>query len=121
MEAARTLDAMWLELNERDDRTSPEEYPEMCLINHEEFVGFCEEHAAGRLATLKLERDEADRRAGAAERRNAELLDSASKRGNWFRQAKRAAGYHENVSFDVVWAAALSALLATPIKDAPDA
>ena len=39
----------WLELNERDDRTSPEDYPEMCLINHEEFVEFMERAALSKL------------------------------------------------------------------------
>ena len=37
---AESVDDLWLELNERDDRTSPEEYPEMCLINYDEFCDF---------------------------------------------------------------------------------
>ena len=60
---------------------------------------------------LKTERDEADRRAGAAERRLAELEESARRQRAWLENAKADAGYHTNESFDVVWAAALAALL----------
>lgn len=38
--AAGVVDAAWLELGERDDRTSPEEYPEMCLITRDELAEF---------------------------------------------------------------------------------
>jgi hypothetical protein len=61
--------------------------------------------------TAKTERDEADRRAGAAER----VLDSYEEervaRMNWLDEAKKAAGYDRNTSFDEVWTKALSALL----------
>lgn len=36
--------------------------------------------------------------------------DSVRLRDHWLDEAKAAAGYHRNVSFDVVWAAALAAL-----------
>lgn len=39
------------------------------------------------------------------------LEDSEFKRKCWTDDAKRAAGYSANVSFDVVWEAALKALL----------
>lgn len=38
------------------------------------------------------------------------LEDSEQKRAMWLRDAKEAAGYGNNVSFDVVWAEALAAL-----------
>lgn len=63
------------------------------------------------VSALIHERDEADRRAGAAERLNAHLEKSASLTRSWLDEAKRAAGYSANVSFDVVWAEALAALL----------
>ena len=64
-----------------------------------------------RVASLEKERDEADRRAGAAERRMADYVDYRIKSTQWTDEAKRAAGYHVNVSFDEVWAEALAALI----------
>lgn len=49
--------------------------------------------------------DEADRRAGAAERQLAHLKDGAAKRERWKNDAKRQRGYEEGVSFDRVWEA----------------
>jgi hypothetical protein len=62
-----------------------------------------------RIRELEAERDEADRRAGAAERRAAGLEETAFKRRQWLDKAKRAAGFSTDVSFDVVWAQALEA------------
>ena len=59
------------------------------------------------------ERDEADRRAGAAERRLAWEKEGTVKREQWLDKAKRDAGYTTTVSFDEVWAAALAALKAS--------
>jgi len=58
------------------------------------------------VAALCLERDEADRRAGAAERHLAALQDSAAARASWLTRAKREWGVGDNVSFDRVWAEA---------------
>lgn len=66
-----------------------------------------------RLEEARKERDEADRRAGAAERELADANDSIGKRKRWLRDAKRDAGYHDNTSFDVVWVDALAALKAS--------
>ena len=52
---------------------------------------------------LKADLDEADRRAGAAERLLEFEVDSRIKRDVWLRKAKAEAGYDNNVSFDVVW------------------
>ncbi|MFD2501443.1 hypothetical protein ACFSTI_24900 [Rhizorhabdus histidinilytica] len=38
--AAETVDALWLELCEYDDRTSPEEYPDHALITRDELAEF---------------------------------------------------------------------------------
>jgi hypothetical protein len=57
-----------------------------------------------RLARTTDERDEADRRAGSAERQLADEKDTSSKRGFWLYRAKEDRGYDQNVSFDVVWA-----------------
>lgn len=38
--AGEAIEDLWQELCERDDRTSPEEYPEMCLINFDELSDF---------------------------------------------------------------------------------
>ncbi len=59
-------------------------------------------------AQIQAERDEADRRAGAAERRSAHLTDAATSRESWLRKAKSEWGVESNVSFDVVWAEALA-------------
>lgn len=58
--------------------------------------------------TLADERDEADRRAGAAERRMADLQEEASSRRQWLSKAKRQWGVPDAVSFDTVWAEALA-------------
>lgn len=41
------------------------------------------------------------------------LEDEARRRREWTDDAKRAAGFHTNVSFDDVWAKALKAYIAT--------
>lgn len=53
---------------------------------------------------LQAERDEADRRAGAAERARARSADAAAGRAEWLSKAKREEGYTDITSFDVVWA-----------------
>ncbi len=55
--------------------------------------------------------NEADRRAGAAERQLESERDTNQRRDSWMRTAKQEAGYGNNTSFDVVWAEALAALL----------
>jgi len=56
-----------------------------------------------RVKELEKERDDADRRAGAAERQNAWLNDAAFRREKWLDEAKDAWGVRRGVSFDVVW------------------
>lgn len=70
---------------------------------------------------LAKERDEADRRAGAAERQMESLEDAAIKRRHWLSEAKRQAGYHDNVSFDVVWAETLAKAQALSPQPEPEA
>ncbi len=53
--------------------------------------------------SLTKERDEADRRAGRAERLYAYELEQASARRSWLDHAKEEWGVDQNVSFDVVW------------------
>lgn len=71
------------------------------------------------VAFLKSQLAEADRRAGAAERRLADLQDSQNKRNQWLAKAKADAGFSNLVSFDRVWEVALPALLAA--RDQPPA
>jgi len=52
----------------------------------------------------KAELDEADRRAGEAERKLAYYIDWQRKNQSWLSEAKRAEGYSDNTSFDDVWA-----------------
>lgn len=40
VQGAATVDECWRELSERDDRTSPADYPDMCLITHAELAAF---------------------------------------------------------------------------------
>lgn len=40
-----TAEALWQEMVEWDDRTSPEEYPEMAMLTFEEFADFLSRHA----------------------------------------------------------------------------
>ncbi|ALJ08273.1 hypothetical protein JL11_07900 [Brevundimonas sp. DS20] len=60
--------------------------------------------AEARIAELERERDDADRRAGAAERQLEDKTDSIVKRRQWLSRAKAERGYHDNTSFDRVWA-----------------
>lgn len=57
---------------------------------------------------LRAERDEADRRAGAAEREKESLAEACHARQSWLDKAKDQWGVDRNVSFDVVWAEALA-------------
>ena len=57
-----------------------------------------------KLNTAIVQRDHADQRAGAAERKCEGLQESVSATAQWTDEAKAAAGYGSNVSFlDVVW------------------
>lgn len=38
--ANEAIDDLWQDLVEKDDRTSPSEYPEMALITHDEFAAY---------------------------------------------------------------------------------
>ena len=58
---------------------------------------------------LEAERDEADRRAGCAERHMAGLSDDVRRFEEARRRMKVQWGVHDNVSFDVVWQQALDA------------
>lgn len=55
------------------------------------------------ITQLTAERDEADRRAGAAERKLAALEESERKTQSWLAEQKRRRGYGPHVSFDRVW------------------
>lgn len=65
------------------------------------WIGY-DDHALA-IAQMQKTIDEADRRAGAAERRLEQLEDSASERESWIADAKRRRGYADGVSFDRVW------------------
>lgn len=62
-----------------------------------------------RAQELEAERDEADRRAGRAERHMAGLNDDVRRFEAARRRMKAQWGVHDNVSFDVVWQQALDA------------
>lgn len=61
-----------------------------------------------RLEEVTKERDEADRRVGAAERRLASYVDERAARQRWLEKAKFQWGAESHVSFDTVWAEALA-------------
>lgn len=61
-----------------------------------------------KLAACEKERDEADRRAGAAERHAEYQSERIGAREQWLRDAKAAWGVDDRVSFDVVWKEALA-------------
>lgn len=42
------ISELWQDLLEKDDRTSPEEYPEMALITFDEFAAYLRQFAEGR-------------------------------------------------------------------------
>lgn len=72
------------------------------VVKGDEALAMCAEFAAA-LTSLREERDEADRRAGAAARKIADLRDTEEKRQSWLWKAKEAEGYTDNTSFDDVW------------------
>lgn len=47
---------------------------------------------------------------GRLTRENEYLKESERRRSEWLRKAKKDAGYHDSISFDVVWAKALKLL-----------
>lgn len=49
------IDAAWGELLNVDDRTSPEEYPDMCLITRGELAGFMERPAPSAVTTERYD------------------------------------------------------------------
>jgi hypothetical protein len=61
---------------------------------------------------MRADLAESDRINGEMLRELGTLRASAARREQWLSSAKRAAGYHDNVSFDIVWADALRALIA---------
>lgn len=67
------------------------------------------------------ELDEADRRAGAAERNAERLKEDAAARAVWLAKAKRDAGFSDATSFDVVWAQALPLLIDARTNKQPPA
>ena len=66
------------------------------------------ESLLAELDRVKAERDEADLRAGAAERSYQREREATSARDSWRRKAKRQWGVDDSVSFDVVWAEAIA-------------
>jgi hypothetical protein len=79
------------------DMERPEDHT--CWIAADEIA-----HLRAEVETLKVERDDADRRAGASERRLERVSDSLDRFRDVRRKMKRERGYDDNVSFDVVWA-----------------
>lgn len=71
----------------------------------------CSDILLTKIEELKQQVKEADTRAGDAERRLSYCTERHNARTLWLDKAKREAGYEINVSFDVVWAEALAALL----------
>ena len=61
-----------------------------------------------QLATVEKERDEADRRAGAAERYLEQLRQDDVATRRWLKRMKQEWGVHENTTFDHVWAECLA-------------
>lgn len=61
-----------------------------------------------RFADLVVERDDADRRAGAAERRLDHLEKAERNVQRWLEERKEELGYDTGVSFDTVWAETLA-------------
>lgn len=47
-----SAEELWRDLCEKDDRTSPEYYPDMALISEDEFVSVCEQVAAAERARI---------------------------------------------------------------------
>ena len=63
---------------------------------------------ADHIASLEAERDEADRRAGAAEREMQTLKDTIARLNSVRSKQKRDWGVDDNTSFDVIWNEALA-------------
>lgn len=50
---------------------------------------------------------------GRLTRENEYLNDSQRRRNEWLREAKKTAGFPDDISFDIVWSKCLAAYLAT--------
>lgn len=79
--------------------TDPDSWPPNIVYVTLEFDGYD--------LTLTKERDEADRRAGAAERALEHSKESEWARERWLNKAKDQWGVHRHTSFDVIWAECL--------------
>jgi len=77
-----------------------------------EIKNACDDGLLERLRTAERERDEADRRAGAAERNLEHLEDRQRKADAWMRERKDEVGVSENAPFDDAWKALASELAA---------
>jgi hypothetical protein len=67
---------------------------------------------------VRAEREEADRRAGAAERSAAALHEDSQRFEQTRRRMKEQWGVHNNVSFDIVWQQAMDAKRALAEQEA---
>lgn len=73
-------------------------------LDHEQVV----KELGEAMELLKKERDEADRRAGAAERELQRYKDAQQANDQWLDKAKEQWGVHRHTSFDLVWEEALA-------------
>lgn len=96
-------------LCERFGYTHDELYWWRDLVSLEEHIAkVMHDPSAPHVQAIRLERDEADRRAGAAERELANERKSAETSASWVSKAKAQWGVNDNTSFDVVWEQAMA-------------
>lgn len=67
---------LWQELVDKDDRTSPEEYPDMALITYNEFIYYLSEHT--RQSTAELEQRVRDLEEGLSDMYNSACTNATS-------------------------------------------
>jgi hypothetical protein len=113
-EIGELIEQLWQDLLDKDDRTSPEEYPDHALITFDEFRDYVNQSLltlSQQVKSLTEERDDAAknelklfRRVQELEGQVAVLENEASLRRGWLYRAKNERGYSQNVSFDTVWA-----------------
>lgn len=77
----------------------------------------CDDGLLERLRTAERERDEADRRAGVAERKLEHLEDRQRKADAWMRERKAEVGVSESAPFDDAWATLASERAALKVEN----
>lgn len=96
-----TVEELWRNLLEKDDRTSPEDYPDMALIKFEEFAGYIGLATASPQSGPSRRLDEPNTELGATRGEDDAVLVERVSRA--IAKAKRDPGLRDSATIERVW------------------